>query len=171
MTEQVEISSLKDASGYKLSSERQAKLLERELECVFCWTNREGHPIGITQAYVYADGAFWMCTEASRARARAIQRDPRSSVVVFTARKSKTLSFKGTSEILEDRDTIMWFLREIARRYDPDDPQAQEAHVAAADHPGRVVIKFTPEKITNAFDGGLARTGPASRPVDGDAHA
>jgi general stress protein 26 len=171
MTEQVEISSLKDASGYKLSSERQAKLLERELECVFCWTNREGHPIGITQAYVYADGAFWMCTEASRARARAIQRDPRSSVVVFTARKSKTLSFKGTSEILEDRDTVMWFLREVARRYDPDDPQAQEAHVAAADHPGRVVIKFTPEKITNAFDGGLARTGPASRPVDGDGHA
>ena len=161
MTEQVEISQLQDASGYRLSDERQAKLLERELECVFCWTNREGHPIGVTQAYVYADGVFWMCTEASRAR--AIRRDPRSSVVVFAARRSKTLSFKGTSEIIEDRDTIMWFLREVARRYDPDDVQAQEAHVRAADHPGRVVIKFTPEKITNAFDGGLARTGPASR--------
>lgn len=163
MTDQVEISQLKDASGYRLSDERQAKLLERELECVFCWTNRDGHPIGVTQAYVYADGVFWMCTEASRARARAIRRDPRSSVVVFTARRSKTLSFKGASEIIEDRDTIMWFLREVARRYDPDDAQAQEAHVKAADHPGRVVIKFTPEKITNAFDGGLARTGPASR--------
>jgi general stress protein 26 len=159
MTKRVEISSLKDASDYKLTDERQAKLLERELDCVFCWTNRDGHPIGITQAYVYQDGAFWMCTDSSRARARAIQRDPRSSVVVFSARRSKTLSFKGVSEILEDRETIMWFLREVARRYDPADPQAQAAHVTAADHPGRVVIKFTPEKITNAFDGGLARTG------------
>ena len=164
MTEEVEISQLKDASGYRLSDERQAKLLERELECVFCWTNSDGHPIGITQAYVYADGVFWMCTDEGRARARAVRRDPRSSVVVFTARKSKTLSFKGTSEIIEDRETVMWFLREVARRYDPHDPQAQEAHVKAADHPGRVVIKFTPEKITNAFDGGLARTGTSSRP-------
>ena len=167
MTEEVQISSLKDASGYRLSDERQAKLLERELECVFCWTNVDGHPIGITQAFVYADGAFWMCTDEGRARAKAIRRDPRSSVVVFTARKSKTLSFKGTSEILTDRDTVLWFLREVARRYDPTDPQAQEAHVNAADHPGRIVIKFTPEKITNAFDGGLARSGPASKVVEG----
>jgi general stress protein 26 len=163
VTDQVEISQLKDASGYKLSDERQAKLLERELECVFCWTNRDGHPIGVTQAFVYADGVFWMCTDADRARAKAIRRDPRSSVVVFAARRSKTLSFKGTAELIEDRETVLWFLREVARRYDPDDPQAQEAHVRAADHPGRVVIKFTPEKITNAFDGGLARRGPASR--------
>ncbi|HEY2830952.1 MAG TPA: pyridoxamine 5'-phosphate oxidase family protein [Sporichthyaceae bacterium] len=152
-----EISSLRDASGYRLSEERQAQLLEREIECVFGWTNLDGHPIGITQAFVYRDGVFWMCTERSRARARAIERDPRSCVTVFTARKSRTMSFKGTSEILDDRETVLWFLREIARRYDPEDPQAQEAHIAAADHPGRAVIKFTPETITNAFDGGLAR--------------
>ncbi|MDT7620086.1 MAG: hypothetical protein QOF99_987, partial [Pseudonocardiales bacterium] len=39
----------------------------------------------------------------------------------------------------------------------PDDEQAQAAHVAAADSPGRVVLRFVPEKVTNAFDGGLAR--------------
>jgi general stress protein 26 len=156
-TSRTEISSLRDVSGYVLSEERRTELLAREIECVFGWTNRDGHPIGITQAFVYADGVFWMCTERSRARARAIGRDPRSCVTVFTARKSRTMSFKGTSEIIDDRDTVLWFLREIARRYDPDDPQAQAAHVAAADHPGRVVIKFTPEAITNAFDGGLAR--------------
>lgn len=159
MTPPVEISSLRDASDYRLSEERQAKLLEREIECVFGWVNSDGHPISITQAFVYADGVFWMCTERSRARAKAIARDPRSSLTVFTARKSKTMSFKGTSEILDDRQTVLWFLREIARRYDPDDPQAQAAHVAAADHPGRVVIKFTPTKVTNAFDGALARSG------------
>lgn len=159
MTPQVEITSLQDAKGYALSEERQAKLLEREIECVFGWTNKDGHPINIAQSFVYQDGIFWMCTERSRARAKAIERDPRSCVTVFAARRSKTLSFKGTSEIIDDRETVMWFLREIAKRYDPDNPQAQEAHVAAADHPGRIVIKFTPEKITNAFDGGLARSG------------
>jgi general stress protein 26 len=149
--------SLEDASGFVLSPQRQEKLLAGELECTFCWTNADGHPIGITQAFVYADGVFWMVSEAARARVRAIRRDPRSAVVIAATGRSKTLSFKGRTEVLEDRATILRTLREIARRYDPDDEQAQAAHVAAADSPGRVVLKFVPEKVTNAFDGGLAR--------------
>jgi general stress protein 26 len=149
--------SLADASGFALSRQRQELLLAGELECTFCWTNADGHPIGITQAFVYADGVFWMVSEASRARVRAVRRDPRSAVVVAATGRSKTMSFKGHTEVLEDRATILRTLREIARRYDPDDEQAQAAHVAAADSPGRVVLRFVPEKVTNAFDGGLAR--------------
>jgi general stress protein 26 len=149
--------SLADASGFALSRQRQELLLAGELECTFCWTNADGHPVGITQAFVYADGVFWMVSEASRARVRAVRRDPRSAVVVAATGRSKTMSFKGHTEVLEDRATILRTLREIARRYDPDDEQAQAAHVAAADSPGRVVLRFVPEKVTNAFDGGLAR--------------
>jgi general stress protein 26 len=149
--------SLADASGFALSRQRQELLLAGELECTFCWTNADGHPIGITQAFVYADAVFWMVSEASRARVRAVRRDPRSAVVVAATGRSKTMSFKGHTEVLEDRATILRTLREIARRYDPDDEQAQAAHVAAADSPGRVVLRFVPEKVTNAFDGGLAR--------------
>jgi general stress protein 26 len=149
--------SLADASGFALSQQRQELLLAGELECTFCWTNADGHPIGITQAFVYAGGVFWMVSEASRARVRAVRRDPRSTVVVAATGRSKTMSFKGHTEVLEDRATILRTLREIARRYDPDDEQAQAAHVAAADSPGRVVLRFVPEKVTNAFDGGLAR--------------
>jgi hypothetical protein len=58
---------------------------------------------------------------------------------------------------VHDRERIMWFLTEIAKRYDPHDEQAQLAHVRAADHPGRVVIKFVPTATTNAFDGHRAR--------------
>jgi hypothetical protein len=126
---------------------------------VFCWTESEGPLIGVTQAFLYADGVFRMCAEASRAPTKAIRRDPRSSVPVLAARRSETMSFKGTSEMLDDRDTILWGLREVARRYDPDDPQAREAHVAAADQPGRVVIKFTRRPSPTPFGGGLARTG------------
>jgi general stress protein 26 len=149
--------SLADASGFALSRQRQELLLAGELECTFCWTNADGHPIGITQAFVYADAVFWMVSEASRARVRAVRRDPRTAVVVAATGRSKTMSFKGHTEVLEDRATILRTLREIARRYDPDDEQAQAAHVAAADSPGRVVLRFVPEKVTNAFDGGLAR--------------
>jgi general stress protein 26 len=149
--------SLEDATAFVLSTERADKLLAEQIESTFCWTNRDGHPIGITQAFSYVDGVFWMASEASRARVKAIRRDPRSSVVVSASRASKSLSFKGTTEVVEDRDTILRVLGEIARRYDPNDEQAQEAHVNAADSPGRVILKFTPEKTTNAFDAGLAR--------------
>jgi hypothetical protein len=149
--------SLEDASGFVLSQERRERLLREQLECTFCWTNRQGHAIGITQAFLYAEGAVWMVSEDSRARVRAIRRDPRSSVVVSAAGKSKTLSLKGNTTVIEDRQEILWALREIARRYDPDDEQAQEAHVAAADSAGRVLLRFDPETVTNAFDGGLAR--------------
>jgi general stress protein 26 len=149
--------SLADASGFALSPRRQELLLAGELECTFCWTSADGHPIGITQAFVYTDGVFWMVSEAARARVRAVRRDPRSAVVVAATGRSKTMSFKGHTEVVEDRETILRTLREIARRYDPDDEQAQAAHVAAADSPGRVVLRFVPEKVTNAFDGGLAR--------------
>jgi general stress protein 26 len=151
------IDSLEDASGFALSPRRQELLLAGELECTFCWTNTDGHPVGITQAFVYTDGVFWMVSEAARARVRAVRRDPRSAVVVAATGRSKTMSFKGHTEVVEDRETILRTLREIARRYDPDDEQAQAAHVAAADSPGRVVLRFVPEKVTNAFDGGLAR--------------
>jgi general stress protein 26 len=149
--------SLADASGFVLTEERRARLLASEIECTFCWTNRDGHAIGVTQAFIYRDGVFWMASENSRARVRAVRRDPRSSVVVAASGRSKSMSFKGTTEVIEDRPTILDVLAAIARRYDPDDEQAQAAHVAAADSPGRVVLKFTPEQITNAFDGGLAR--------------
>ncbi len=148
---------LEDASAYVLSEQRRERILAEQIECTFCWTNREGHPIGITQAFHHFDGVFWMASETTRARVRAVRRDPRTSVVVTAVGKSKSLSYKGMTQVIEDRDVVLWVLREIARRYDPDDPIAQGAHVAAADSPGRVVLKFVPEKMTNAFDAGLAR--------------
>ena len=149
--------SLEDARPFVLTEERRAKILTEQIECTFCWTNRTGHPIGITQAFYYDGSFFWMASEATRARVRAIRRDPRSSVVVTAVGKSRSLSYKGTTEVIDDRDTILYVLRQIAHRYDPDDEQAQASHVAAADSPGRVILKFAPEKVTNAFDASLVR--------------
>lgn len=151
------IDSLEDARAYILSEERRDQLLREQLECTFCWTNRDGWPVGVTQSFLHRDGVIWMCSEQSRARVKAVIRDSRTAVVISAVGRSKSLSYVGHSELVTDRETILWFLGEIARRYDPEDPQAQAAHVEAADSPGRVLIRFTPERVTNAFDGGLAR--------------
>lgn len=157
----VEIDSLADAGAFALSDERLARLLDEQFECTFCWTNRDGDPVALTESFIHAEGCFWLCAEESRVRVKAIRRDPRSALVISSLGtalgQAKTVSFKGTSEVVRDRDRILWFLAEIARRYDPNDEQAQAAHVRAADHPGRVVIKFVPTKLTNAFDGTRAR--------------
>lgn len=161
MGREVQIESLADASRFGLSPDRLERLLTEQFECTFGWTNAAGDPVALTEAYLWAEGAVWLCAEESRVRVRAIRRDPRSSVVVSSMGTSmghsKSVSFKGRSEVVTGRDRILWFLTGIAERYDPDDVQAQGAHVRAADHPGRVVIRFIPEKVTNAFDGSRAR--------------
>jgi hypothetical protein len=148
----VQIDSLVDAKAFALSDDAMAQLLAEQFECTFCWTNGIGEPVALTEAFVYADGAIWMCAEESRVRVKAIVREPRSCVVVSSMGTSM-----GHSKTVRDRERIMWFLTEIAKRYDPHDEQAQKAHVRAADHPGRVVIKFVPTARTNAFDGHRAR--------------
>lgn len=157
----VQVDSLADVRAFTLSDEEVAQLLAEQFECTFCWTNRAGDPVALTEAFIHAEGAIWLCAEESRVRVKAIMRDPRSCVVISSMGTSmghsKSLSFKGISEVVRDRERILWFLAEIARRYDPHDEQAQQAHVRAADHPGRVVIKFVPTVRTNAFDGRRAR--------------
>ena len=148
---------LEDASGFVLSDQGRADLLASQLDCTFCWTNRDGHPIGITQAFVYRNGEFWMLSDAPRVRVRAVRRDQRTSLVVAAGPKS--LSYKGRTEVIDDPEVVHRVLWEIVRRYDPDDEQAQQAHFAASDTPQRVVLRFIPEKTTNAFDGDLARSG------------
>ncbi len=159
---EVRIDSLADAGAFQLSDERLRRLLAEQFECTFCWTNTAGDPVALTEAFIYAHGVIWLCAEESRVRVKAIRRDPRSAVVISSMGTgmghSKSVSYKGSSEIVTDRERILWFLTEIAKRYDPHNEQAQRAHVRAADHPGRVVIRFTPETVTNAFDGDRARS-------------
>jgi general stress protein 26 len=157
----VQIDSLADARAFGLGEENLEQLLAEQFECTFCWTNRAGDPVAVTEAFVHADGAIWLCAEESRARVKAIAREPRSCIVISSTGTSmghsKSVSYKGVSQVVRERERILWFLAEIAKRYDPHDEQAQQAHVRAADHPGRVVIKFVPTARTNAFDGHRAR--------------
>jgi hypothetical protein len=153
--------SLSDASVYVLSAERESALLFEQYECTLVWTNLDGHGVGVTQAFVFEDGCFWLACELSRARVRALLRDPRCSIVVSgigtSLGRSKSLSYKGHAEIIDDRETTLRVLSAILTKYDPDDPDARASHLQAADHPGRIIIKVTPAARTNAWDGDQVR--------------
>ena len=45
-----------DVTLYEMSEEREQELLEKQIECNFIWTNKEGHGIGVIMNYVARDG-------------------------------------------------------------------------------------------------------------------
>ncbi len=71
-----------DVKQYRLDPAREEELLKTGGECVFCWANKAGHPIGVITAYVPAKGKIWMTATKERVRIKAIARDGRSSVVI-----------------------------------------------------------------------------------------
>ncbi len=153
-----------DVKQYKLEPEREQELINSAGECVFCWANKAGHPIGVITAYVPVDGKIWMTATRERVRIKAIARDGRSSCV-FTSKGTqmgggKTVTYKGHTVIHEDQDTKMWFYKLLAAgmAMSQDDGNAftnnlnPDLFVKFLDTPERVVLEFTPE-MTIAFDG------------------
>ena len=84
-------------------------------ECVFCWANKEGHPLGVITAYVPVDGKIWMTATRQRVRVKAIARDGRSSVVITSTGThmggGKTVTYKGHTVIHDDQETKLWMYR------------------------------------------------------------
>ena len=162
-----------DVKQYRLDPEREQQLVMSAGECVFCWTNKEGHPLGVITAYVPIDGHIWMTATRERVRVKAIARDGRSSCV-FTSKGTpmgggKTVTYKGHTVIHEDDATKQGFYRLLAQgmAMAEDDGNAftkgldPDLFVRFLDTPERVVMEFTPE-LTIAFDGDKMAKGTAA---------
>ena len=162
-----------DVKQYRLDPDREKELVMSAGECVFCWANKEGHPLGVITAYVPVNGNIWMTATRERVRVKAIARDGRSSCV-FTSKGTpmgggKTVTYKGHTVIHDDDETKQWFYRllaqgmamaqddgnEFTKNLDP------ELFVRFLDTPERVVMEFTPE-MTIAFDGAKMAEGTAA---------
>jgi len=153
-----------DVKQYPLDPERERKLVALAGECTFIWANKAGHPIGVTTAYVPADGKIWMTATRERVRIKAIARDGRSSCV-FSSKGTpmgggKTVTYKGQTVIHDDPETKQWFYRLLAKRMSADpgsDNQFRKSldpdiFVRFLDTPERIVLEFTPS-MTITFDG------------------
>ena len=145
-----------DVSIYELTPERERELLEKQVEAVFMWSNKAGHPIGVIMNYIYHDGRIWLTATSQRARIKAIKRDPRVSVTVSSMGTDmgpgKTITYKGSVIIHEDQATKDWFYPAMAQLLDGYPATSVEAAIEMLDTPLRVILELVPE-LAIKFDG------------------
>ena len=145
-----------DVTLYELTKEREQELLDKQIECNFIWTNKDGHGIGVIMNYVARNGSIWLTATKQRARIKALQRDPRASVVISSMGTDmgpgKQITYKGSVKLHDDQATKDWFYPAMADIISPYPAPTAEAAMAHLDTPLRVIIELIPEK-TIAFDG------------------
>lgn len=146
-----------DLTECSLSAELEQQLIATVKECTFMWANRDGEPFGVIMAYLPKDGKLWLTAAERRARIIALRRFPRAAVCINSTGSAigpaKTVSYKGSCVIHDDRETKDWFYPEFARHLRPD-PAAAEVFRQFLDSPHRVIIEFVPD-YTLSFDGAL----------------
>ena len=138
-----------DVTRYALNDEAEAELLDKQAECTFIWSNREGHPVGVIMNYVFHDGRFWLTASGQRARIAAVRRDPRVSITISSLgspiKTRKSLTYKGNCVVHDDEETKAWFYKALAAAVRRDDEAAQAAFVSHLDSPRRVVLEIVPQ--------------------------
>lgn len=137
-----------DLTECGLSRELEDELVNTCRNCVFMWTNSKGEPFGVVMSYLPKEGKFWLTAAARRKRIPALRRNPRASICVWGAGtplgSGRTMTYKGSCAIHDDRATKDWFYPEFARYLRGDTPQA-EVFEKFLDSPERVIVEFTPD--------------------------
>ena len=144
-----------DLTECGLTEELEASLVAAQRNCVFMWTNSAGEAFGVVMSYLPKEGKLWLTAAERRKRIAALRRYPRAAVCINGAGtdfgSGKTVSYKGSCEVHDDRATKDWFYPEFARHLRPQ-RDAADVFEKFLDSPGRVVIEFSPDyKLT--FDG------------------
>jgi Pyridoxamine 5'-phosphate oxidase len=151
-----------DVSVFVLSSERELTLFEKQTECVFMWTTKDGDAVGVIMNYVYHDGKFWLTGSGQRKRFAALARRPRAAVAMTSRGTdigiSQSVTYKGPVVLHEDDETKAWFYPALAARVRPKSAEKQAAFAKFLDSPRRIVIELIPEArigfdAENMFEG------------------
>lgn len=147
-----------DLTECSLAPELEAKLVQVQRECVFMWTNAAGEAFGVVMSCLPKDGKFWLTAAERRKRIAALRRFPRASLCLNSSGTrlggGKTVTYKGTCVVHDDRETKDWFYPEFAHSLRSDDDAAATAFQKFLDSPHRVIIEFTPD-YSLSFDAAL----------------
>ena len=137
-----------DVTKYGLDDDDEKRLLLGHNECTFIWSNKEGWPVGVIMSYVWRDGKFWLTASGQRARIAAVRRDPRVCIVVTSTGsplpRNKTVTWKGTCTVRDDRALKEWFYPELAQALRGDDAVQRDAFAEFLDSPRRVILEVEP---------------------------
>lgn len=115
------------------------------------WVSSDGRPHVAPIWFIVEDGEILFNTGAGAGKARAMQRDPRISLVVDVEEPPYAfVKVDGTVEITEDPDELLRVATVIGGRYMGED-QA-EAYGARNGVPGECLVRVRPTSIAG-FDG------------------
>lgn len=143
-----------DLTGMQLTDAELDELVSVGGECVFNWTNKDGYPVGVVVAYVWADGKFWTTCAARRARVPALRARPQSAIVIN--RGGRTASYKGDSIVHANGDEGFdelksWFYDTLSGITANPDDEYTKAFRKFLDSPHRVIIE-TEANLVVGFD-------------------
>ena len=143
------VDNYEDVRQFTLSDERERTLLDRQTECCFMWTAKNGDPVGVIMNYVVRDGRFWVTCTRRRKRVAAVEARPRVAIAITSRGTnigiSQAVTYKGNAVVHEDDGTKAWLYPALAARVRPESADQQAAFVHHLDTPGRVVIEIVPD--------------------------
>lgn len=150
---EVGVDDLEDLRALGLAEHDRAQLIDEQTECTFVFSGEGGWPSGVVMSYVRHGGAFWLTAVRQRAHARALQRDPRVTLVISNAGTDlpgrRMLSVRGVGTVHSDRATKEWFFARFCARFAPGDPAA---FTRLLDSPSRVVFQVRPVAVAVSHD-------------------
>ncbi len=125
-------------------------LLREQNECTFCWIARDGRPVATTVSFVEIDDELWMTALAGSARVRALERDPRATLVI-TGKGSalgagRCVSLQGRCRFETDAQRRSTFFDAFSRAVLPNSEKGAVAMAQAMNTPPNLAIVFRAEK-------------------------
>lgn len=143
------ITNYEEVGVYDLDPDTETRLIDEQNELTFGWVTKDGSPMAAIMSYLYHDGAFWMTASGQRKRIPAIRRDPRVVLTITSPGTSmgagKTVTYKGTATVLDDRATKDWFYPALAERLMARrGPERVKEFAKMLDSPRRVVVRVDP---------------------------
>jgi len=143
-----------DLTTMRLDDDALDVLLAGGGECVFNWTTKDGHPVGVVVAFVYHDGKFFTTCAERRKRVPALRARPQSGIVINS--QGKTATYKGESVVHAPGDEGFdelkeWFYTKLSRVAEQPDDGYRQSFKKFLDSPHRVIIE-TDARLVVAFD-------------------
>jgi hypothetical protein len=147
------IDDLEQLKGTHLDRSDQAELLTAQTECTFVFAGAESWPCGVVMSFFVDDGTFWLTAVEGRPQVKALDADPRCSIIVSSAGSGlparRMLSVRCEGTVHRDDTTKQWFLDQFTTRLQPQDPVAWRKLL---DSPNRVVFEARPVSVLVSHD-------------------
>ena len=147
------VDDLENLKGTHLDKADQGELLGAQTECTFIFNGEDGWPCGVVMSFIVDDGTFWLTAVEGRRQVKALDADPKCSVVVSSAGSGlpgrRMLSVRGEVTVHRDDETKQWFLDQFTTRLQPADPTSWRRLL---DSPKRVVFEVRVTSVLASHD-------------------